>query len=123
MGLLLRELMIPNDPNQIFYARGLDEDKTYRFSNVPRPVDVKRFGTLVNTRAPFHIKQDSLIHDVVARVMRMPGETEAHLASGAALMYAGVKLKQAFSAMGYDERVRFYPDFFSRLYFMEAQDE
>ena len=122
VGLLLRELMIPNDPNQIFYARGLDEDKTYRFSNVPRPVDVKRFGTLVNTRAPFHIKQDSLIHDVVARVMRMPGETEEHLVSGAALMYAGVKLKQAFSATGYDERVRFYPDFFSRLYFMEAQE-
>ena len=23
---------------------------------------------------------------------------------------------------GYDERVRFYPDFFSRLYFMEAVD-
>ena len=123
VGLLLRELMIPNDPNHIFFARGLDEDQTYRFSNVPRPVDVKRFGTLVNTRAPFHIKQDSLIHDVMARVMRMPGETEEHIVSGAALMYAGVKLKQAFSATGYDERVRFYPDFFSRLYFMEAQDE
>ena len=120
VGLMLRTLMIPNDPNHIFHARGLDEAQTYRFSNVPRDVDVKRFGTLVNAIAPFHIKQDSLIHDVVARVVRMPGEREEVVASGAALMHAGVKLKQAFSATGYDERVRFYPDFFSRLYFMEA---
>ena len=120
VGLTLRALMIPNDPNQIFLARGLDETAVYRFSNVPRPVDVKRFGTLVNAIAPFHIKQDSLIHDVVARVVRMPGEQEDCTVSGAALMHAGVKLKQAFAATGYDERVRFYPDFFSRLYFMEA---
>ena len=120
VGLMLRTLMIPNDPNHIFFARGLDGERTYRFSNVPRNVDVKRFGTLVNAIAPFHIRQDSLIHDVVARVVRMPGEQEEVVASGAALMHAGVKLKQAFSATGYDERVRFYPDFFSRLYFMEA---
>ena len=120
VGLTLRTLMIPNDPDQIFFARGLDESTVYRFSNVPRPVDVKRFGTLVNAIAPFHIKQDSLIHDVVARVVRMPGEQEDYTASGAVLMHAGVKLKQAFAATGYDERVRFYPDFFSRLYFMEA---
>ena len=63
-----------------------------------------------------------LIHDVVARVVRMPGESEDVTASGAMLMYAGVKLKQAFAATGYDERVRFYPDFFSRLYFMEAEN-
>ena len=38
------------------------------------------------------------------------------------MMYAGVKLAPAFAATGYDERVRFYPDFFSRLYFMEAEE-
>lgn len=123
VGLMLRELMIPNDPNHIFYARGLEEQTVYRFTNVPRPVDVKRFGTLVNAIAPFHIRQDSLVHDVVARVVRMPGETENVKASGALLMHAGVKLAPAFAATGYDDRVRFYPDFFSRLYFIEAQEE
>ena len=121
VGLLLRTLMIPNDPNHIFFARGLDEGTVYHFTNIPRPVDVKRFGTLVNAIAPFHIKQDSLVHDVVARVVRMQGETEDVKASGALLMHAGVKLAPAFAATGYDERVRFYPDFFSRLYFMEAE--
>ena len=123
VGLLLRTLMIPNEPDRIFFARGLDEETVYHFSNVPRPVDVKRFGTLVNTIAPFHIRQDSLIHDVVARVVKMPGETEAAAVSGALLMHAGVKLAPAFAATGYDERVRFFPDFFSRLYFMEAVEE
>ncbi len=122
VGLLLRALMIPNDPNDIFRVRGLAEETVYRFSNIPRSVDVKRFGTLVNAIAPFHIKQDSLVHDVVARVVKMQGETEDVKASGALLMHAGVKLAPAFAATGYDERVRFYPDFFSRLYFIEAQD-
>jgi alpha-galactosidase len=122
VGLLLRTLMIPNDPNERFFARGLTEETRYRFSNVPRPVDVKRFGTLVNAVAPFHIKQDSLVHDVVARVMRMPGETESVTASGGVLMHAGVKLAPAFAATGYDERVRFFSDFFSRLYFIEATE-
>ena len=122
VGLLLRQLMIPNDPNDVFFARGLDEETVYRFSNIPRPVDVKRFGTLVNAIAPFHIRQDSLVHDVVARVVKMQGEQEDVTASGALLMHAGVKLAPAFAATGYDQRVRFYPDFFSRLYFMEAEE-
>ena len=87
VGLLLRALMIPNDPNQIFFARGLDEETNYRFTNIPRPVDVKRFGTLVNAIAPFHIRQDSLVHDVVARVVKMQGEQEDVTASGALLMH------------------------------------
>ena len=120
VGLHLRTLMVPNAPHQIFFARGLDEELTYRFYNVPRPVDVKRFGSLINTLAPFHIRQDSLIHDVVARVVRLPGDREEVTASGALLMHAGVKLAPAFAATGFDERVRFFPDFFSRLYFMEA---
>ena len=39
---------------------------------------------------------------------------------GVLLMHAGVKLAPAFAATGYDERVRFFPDYFSRLYFFEA---
>lgn len=122
VGLLLRERMIPNQPGGRFFARGLEEETVYRFTNVPRPVDVKRFGSLINTSAPFHIRQDSLIHDLVARVVRMPGETELVRAAGGTLERSGVQLKPAFAGTGYDQRVRFFPDFFSRLYFMEAED-
>lgn len=38
-----------------------------------------------------------------------------------ALMYAGVKLKQGFSGTGYNENVRYFQDFSSQMYFMEAR--
>ncbi|MBR5708866.1 MAG: alpha-galactosidase [Oscillospiraceae bacterium] len=123
VGLTLRTLARPNDPHGVFFARGLDEDTVYRFYNVPRPVDVKRFGTLINAVAPIHVRQDSIVHDIVAKVVKMPGETEDAKVSGALLMNAGMELAPAFAATGFDERVRFYPDFASRLYFMEAVEE
>lgn len=36
-------------------------------------------------------------------------------------MYAGVHLKQAFAGTGYNNEVRQYHDFGSRIYFMEAE--
>jgi alpha-galactosidase len=71
--------------------------------------------------SPIHIKQDSLVHDVVAKFVKMDGETEDYVISGDTLMYAGVKLKQAFGGTGYNNEVRYFQDFASRVYFMEAE--
>lgn len=51
--------------------------------------------------------------------MKMKGETQDFIAYGDELMYAGVRLQPAFAATGYSEEVRFYPDFGSRMYFLE----
>ena len=51
----------------------------------------------------------------------MDGETEDVYAYGDMLMYGGVRLKQAFAGTGYNDQVRFYPDFGSRIYFMEVE--
>lgn len=82
--------------------------------------DLLDFGDLVNTVSPIHIRQNSLTHHIVAKFVKMDGETEDCLVYGDELMYHGVKLKQAFAATGYSEEVRFYQDFGSRIYFMEA---
>ena len=119
VALMIQDLTVPNTQYHRFVARGLDPEKIYHFGNVPRSVNVKRFGSLINTMAPVHVKQDSIIHGIIDRVVKMPGETEDVTASGSALMNAGVKLKQAFSGTGYSEDVRFFADFFSRLYFIE----
>ena len=37
-------------------------------------------------------------------------------------MGAGVALRQQFSGNGYNENVRLFPDFASRMYFIEAID-
>ena len=50
----------------------------------------------------------------------MDGESESITASGDLLMHTGVALSPAFSGTGFNEKVRVFPDFASRLYFIEA---
>lgn len=120
VGLLMQKLAIPNTTFEYFKAKGLDEDLCYHFYNRALKYNVKEFGDLVNTASPIHIRQDSMLHNIVAKFVKMDGETEDLQAYGDTLMYAGVHLKPAFAGTGYNENTRYYPDFASRLYFMEA---
>lgn len=123
VGVLFQSLVIPNNPFASYKAKGLEAEGLYHFYNRTLKYNVKDFGDLVNTVAPIHIKQDSLTHNLIAKFVKMDGETEDLEAYGDELMYAGVKLKQAFAATGYSEEVRFFQDFGSRMYFMEKIEE
>ena len=61
-----------------------------------------------------------MLHNMIARFIKMGGEVEDHTAKGSVLMSAGVALRQQFSGTGYNENVRLFPDFSSRMYFIEA---
>ena len=52
-------------------------------------------------------------------MIKMDGEKEDITAYGDVFMEAGINLKSGFGGTGYDDRVRFFPDYASRLYFME----
>lgn len=119
VGMLLQRQVVPNAQFEYFQAKGLDPDAAYHFYNRLLKVNVKDFGDLVNTLSPVHIRQDSLLHELVARFVKLDGECEDVIACGDVLMYAGVKLKQAFAGTGYSEEVRHFQDFGSRLYFLE----
>ncbi len=119
VGLLLQELTKPNIQSQRFVAAGLDPKKRYRFYNISERVDIKQFGSLVNTVTPIHVRQDSLVHNVIARAVRMNGENEDVTASGEILMRTGVALRPAYAGTGFNENVRIFPDFAARLYFFE----
>ena len=121
VGFVMQKLVAPNTQYEYYKAKGLLPDNRYHFFNRFLKYNVKNFGDLVNTVAPVHIKQDSLAHNLVAKFVKMDGETEDCYAYGDALMYSGVKLKQAFGGTGYNDEVRFYQDFGSRLYFMEEE--
>lgn len=121
VGYLMQKLVVPNTQFQDFFPKGLREDWKYHFYNRSLKYNVKEFGDLVNTVAPIHIRQDSLSHNLIAKFIKMDGETEDFYAYGDALMYGGVHLKPAFGGTGYSSEVRFYQDFASRLYFMEAE--
>ncbi len=119
VGFLMQKLVIPNTAFHCYKAKGLQPDVKYHFYNRRLKYNVKNFGDLVNTVAPIHIKQDSLVHNLVAQFVKMDGETEDLCAYGDTLMYGGVHLKQAFAGTGYNDEVRYFPDFGARLYFME----
>ena len=120
VGMMLQELATPNTQSHRFFAHGLDPEQKYRLYNIRQKVDIKLFGSLINTMAPIHIKQDSFIHNMVAKYYKMDGESENLIASGDTLMNTGVALSPAFSGTGLNENVRVFPDFSSRLYFIEA---
>lgn len=120
VGLLFQELARPNTQLDIFKAAGLDPDKSYEFRSVALPLNVKQFGSLINTMTPIHVKQDSLLHNIIARAVKMNGERESLIAGGDILMNSGVALKPAFSGTGFNENVRIFSDYAVRLYFITA---
>lgn len=122
VGFLMQRTVHPNTQFAYYRASGLDETRRYHFTNRALQYDVREFGDLVNTVAPVHIRQGSAVHELVARFVKMDGETEELYAYGDTLMHAGVLLAPAFGGTGYDARVRHFPDFSSRMYFMEACD-
>ncbi|MCH5343488.1 MAG: alpha-galactosidase [Acetatifactor sp.] len=119
VGMLMQQLVVPNTQFHTYFARGLAPEKVYHFYNRVLKYNVKEFGDLVNTVSPIHIKQDSLAHNMIAKFVKMDGETEDYTVSGDVLMHGGIHLKQAFAGTGYNSEVRYFQDFGSRLYFME----
>lgn len=120
VGLLMQKLVYPNTQLHIYRPKGLLAGERYHFYNRRLSFSVKEFGSLVNTVTPVHVKQDSLVHNLIAKFVRLDGEQEELYAMGDTLMNAGVRLKQAFSGTGFNGEARFFPDFASRLYLMEA---
>ena len=84
--------------------------------------NLKDFGDLVNTVSPVHIKQGSALQEILSRFVNMDGEKEDLTAYGDTLMRAGIALKPAFAGTGYNSDTRLFPDFSSRIYFMEAAE-
>nr|WP_027872079.1 alpha-galactosidase [[Eubacterium] cellulosolvens] len=123
VGLILQELVRPNTQFEQYRAKGLDEKLRYHFYSLEQKRDIRRFGDLINTSAPVHVRQGSVLHNLIAKFVTMPGEAEEMNVSGALLMKAGVKLSPAFSGTGYNEKVRYFSDFCSREYYLEAEED
>ncbi|MBR3525397.1 MAG: alpha-galactosidase [Lachnospiraceae bacterium] len=121
--VVMQQLVRPNTQLCIVKPKGLKEALPYRMSCRSFRANLKEFGSLINYVAPIHVKQDGAIHNILSKFVKMQTEKEDHVLMGSELMHAGVHLKQAFSGSGYNEDLRFYPDFASRMYFFESQNE
>jgi alpha-galactosidase len=121
VGMILQELARPNTQFEQYRASGLDEKLRYHFYSLEQKRDIRRFGDLINTSAPVHVRSGSVLHHLIAKFVTMPGEAEEMNVSGSVLMKAGVKLAPAFGGTGYNENVRYFADFCSREYYLEAE--
>ncbi len=98
--MLFIELSEANTGSHRLKAQGLDPDRKYRLHSLSGRVNIKLFGSLINTMTPIHIKQDGLLHYLIARFYKIGGEAEDYTAKGSVLMNAGVALRQPFSGTG-----------------------
>ena len=121
VGMMVQKEVKPNEGRTRFGIKGLDPDTKYHFFSLPFKHNVKIFGTLINAVAPIHVKQDGLVHNVIAKAVPINGEVEDITGYGDAFMGGGVFLKQAFTSSGFNDDTRVMTDFGSRMYFIEAK--
>lgn len=122
VGLLIQKLVHPNTQYHCYRACGLAEDMIYRVHNEEKKINIKDYGDLINTAAPVHIKQDSAVHNLASKFVKLDGAVFDYSMYGDELMYAGVKLNQAFSGTGLSANVRHFPDFASIKIYMSGED-
>ncbi len=121
VGLYLQTQVRANFVTGTFKTKGLDEKTKYHFYNMPEVYDLREFGDLVNTISPIHIKQNGILHNLSAKFVKMHSEKEDYIATGETLNNIGVRLKQGFGGTGFNENVRFFQDYTSRLYVIEEE--
>ncbi len=122
VGMITQLLFNPNTSYETYTPKGLKPNSKYHFTNRQLEFNLKEFGSLVNQVSPIHIKQNGVLHNVASSFIKMKGEKEDFITIGDILMQ-GVKLKQGFGATGYADDIRFFQDFYSRMYFMEEIEE
>lgn len=120
VGLFFQRLATPNQSHACYKPVGLLSNVKYHFYSRNIKYNLKDFGDLVNTVSPVHIKQGAALQEILSRFVNIEGEKENLTAYGDTLMRAGIALKPAFAGTGYNSDTRLFPDFSSRMYFMEA---
>ncbi len=116
MGYIVNAEIHPNYAHTSFRTAGLDDGRLYHFCNRVVKHDIRRMGDLVNMISPIHIKQDGVLHNLLARFKKLDGETEEYAVSGSLLNNSGINLTQTFAGSGFGENTRLYADFEARMY-------
>lgn len=119
VGMVLMKEVKPGLRYQNLRFKGLDPDKKYHVYNLPIDLDVRTFGSMINTMAPVHVKPGSLTESAVAKFVKLKSEVVDESVSGSVLMNAGLNLPAGFSGTGYNDKIRVMTDFASRLYIAE----
>ncbi len=116
VALIFQKESRPNNDYLALKTMGLDEGSIYEVANRQVAVNVKEFGSLINTMAPIHVKQNGVIHNIIARHYKMSGEKDEAVATGAMLNGCGLRLNPDYGGTGYGEDTRMFRTGDARLY-------
>ena len=122
VALVFQKESRPNNDYLALQTKGLDPDKVYRIANRQVNINVKDFGSLINTMAPIHVKQNGIIHGMIAKFYKMESEKEEVTTTGSVLNSCGVRLGPDYGGTGYGEDTRMFRTNDTRLYIMAEVD-
>lgn len=120
LSFVFQKHIIPNTQFEKVTPKGLKDEYVYHFYSDSVKMNVVRFGDLMNSS--LQMQQDSSLHRLISNYERKTGEVEDHTLHGDTLMYHGVCLKDGFAGLGYNEDIRYFPDYASRIYKIEKCD-
>ena len=114
--LVYQQLSRPNQSSDILKITGLKEDALYEIKTRKQAISIKQFGNLVNQVSPVPISDGGLLQAAVDKVYHLDSEEETYHIGGDMAATGGIKLKQQFTGVGYNENTRIMGDFSSRIY-------
>ena len=103
VGFFFRKKHTPNRSYDVFKTKGLEDEYIYHVTNRVCDRDASDFGSLTDKSG------------------RLKGEKEDSVCTGSVLNSCGIKLMQAYSGTGYNDRMRVMKDLESRIYIFEAE--
>lgn len=118
VALVFQKEARPNMDYVCLKTKGLDPDKVYTITNRQVRINIKDFGSLINTISPVHVKQNGIVHGMIARFYKMQSEKDEITASGSILNGCGARLWPDYGGTGYSEDTRMFRTGDTRLYVM-----
>lgn len=122
IAVCVNNMATPNKAYLKLRTKGLDDNLTYKVKNCKVPVNIKDFGSLVNTVSPIHIKEKSILIDIAAKFVNFNCEKDEFVAKGSLLNNAGMKLSQGYAGTGFNYNTRIFKDYDSRMYIFESEE-
>lgn len=106
----------PNSETPPLRLAGLDQARLFRVESRPQKLNIRDFGTPLNTVLPISLNTGGLlVHAAMNRYM-LSTEEERYTTAGDLLMEAGLRRKARFTGAGYDGEMRVMPDYSARIY-------
>lgn len=125
-AFILQRESRPNHNSVTLRTKGLSQDAVYHFTNRVTDLELKDFGSLINTmNLPIHVKQGGIMHDIANRFITIKNEEENLQVPGMVLNNCGVRLKSAYAGCGFgnDGQIRVQRSGDTRMYLMEKTEK